>query len=323
MNHTIRKLILALTTVFAAAGGASAADPFPSKPITILTPFAAGGIADRLGRMIAIEMTGTLKQNVLVENRPGASGMIAIRAVGNAPADGHTLLLASSSFITNTLLYTSVNYKLDEFAAVSHLIKNPLAMVASPAIQANNATDFVRLAKASPGKLNFASLGTGGVPQLMGKMLERATGISLVEVPYKGAAPALQAIMTNEVQIYFDSVSSALPQFKAGRVKFLGITSDERLAAVQDVPTLKEQGINGMTVMAWFGIVAPVATPKPIIDQLSRSVKAGVASNAFQTLVKTDGGIPISSTPEVFAAELRQDVETWSSIIRPLNIKLD
>jgi tripartite-type tricarboxylate transporter receptor subunit TctC len=300
-----------------------AAQNFPTKPVRIVTPFPAGGSTDLFLRILSVKMQESTGQSWLIDYKAGGATMIATVAVKNSAPDGYTVLLATNVAPNNLLMYKKVEYKLEDFAPVSLIATGPLAMSVSKSLPANNIAELIAYVKANPGKVNYATLGAGGTPHLLAKMLEQHSGLQMVEIPYKGAAPALQALIAGDVQIYFDSVPSSLAQLKAGAVKIFGVTSEERMKGAPDLPTLKEQGLP-LTAVPWFGFWVPAATPKPLIAAIHREVVKAVASQEYQTRVIGAAQVPVSSaSPEEFQTFIARQAEGWAKVIKPLNLQLD
>ena len=301
----------------------AAAQNFPTKPVHIVMPYPAGGSTDLFLRLLSAKMQESTGQSWLVESKPGGAGIIATVSVKNAAADGYTILLATSNVANTLLMYKKADYKVEDFAPVSLIASGPLAMSVSKSVAANNVSELITYIKANPGKVNYASLGAGGTPHLLAIMLQQHASLQMVEIPYKGAAPALQALMAGEVQIYFDSAPSSLAQLKAGNIKIFGMTSEERMKAAPDIPTLKEQGIP-LTAVPWFGLWVPAATPNPVIADIHRETVKAVASSDYQTRVIGAAQVPISSaSPEEFQAYMARQAEAWAKVIKPLNLTLD
>lgn len=321
----IRKIATAVTfgLLCSALPAASLAQNFPTKPVRIVTPFPAGGSTDMFLRILSQKMQESTGQPFVIDAKPGGSTMIATVAVKNAAPDGYTMLTATSLVPNNLLMFKKAEYKLEDFAPVSLFASGPLALSVSKSVAATNVNELIAYIKANPGKVNYASLGAGGTPHLLAIMLAQHAGLQMVEIPYKGAAPALQALMAGDVQIYFDSVPSSLVQFKAGSIKIFGITSEERMKGAPDLPTLKEQGLP-LIAVPWFGFLVPAGTPKPAIAVLHREVVKAVASNDYQTRVIGAAQVPASSaSPEEFQTYINHQAELWAKVIKPLNLTLD
>lgn len=298
------------------------AQKFPDKPIRIVNTFAAGGPSDVAARLVAQQMAEALGQQVVVENRPGGGGMIAAAYVASQPADGHTLLLANNQVNSNSLLYRKMPYKMSDFTPVSLVMKSCNTMVVPASLPVKNVREFVEYARQRPGAVNYAILGPGGSPHMNGKMLEKAGGIRMTEVSYKGAAEAVQDLYAERVQAMFVTTSGAVSYQASGKARILAVTAAERLEFVPDLPTFKEQGFDVVSY-SWFGLVAPAATPKDRVDLLSKAVARGVASPEFQKAMKAGGNIPASLTPEQMTAFLKEDFASWEAILKPLGLQLD
>lgn len=320
--------LFAATHVFAGAllffgTGAAHAQAYPAKPIRLILPHPPGGTSDLIGRLLAKKMGDSMGQPVLVDNRAGAATMIAATAVATAPADGYTLMVHVGQLYTNPLMYRSIRYKTDDFVPISLVAQIPYALSVSNTVPAKNAKEFVAWLKANPGKASYATLGAGGNTHLLGKMLEEVTGVSMVDVPYKGSGPAMTDLIGGQVQLYFDTVATSIPMFREGRIKILGVTSERRLPGAPDLPTLKEQGVD-ITGDTWWGVLGPAKLPRPIVERIHSEVVKAVESEEFRSLIVSRGGVAVSSgTPEEFARFIAADTEKWARVIRPLNLQLD
>ncbi|HZD21078.1 MAG TPA: tripartite tricarboxylate transporter substrate-binding protein, partial [Burkholderiales bacterium] len=259
-----------------AAFAAAAQDNYPAKPVKVLVPYAPGGATDIIARIVAQRLTESLKESFIVENRPGANGNIALEATAKAPADGYTLLVGNvSTNAINENIYTDqlTIRPTRDLVGITKLVEIPHIVVANASFPANNIAELVALAKKSPGKINFASVGMGSYPHLDMERLMRAAGIELTHVPYKGGAgQAIPAMIAGEVQVAFFNMASLLPHIKSGRLKALAAVPAQRLPELPNVPTLAEQGYPGIGTNAWQGLFAPAATPRPVIDKLYAAV---------------------------------------------------
>jgi len=303
--------------------GTSLAQTFPTKPVRIILPFPAGGSTDLFVRLLSQKMQESTGQSWLVEYRPGGSTMVATVAVKTAPADGYTMLVGTNVMANNLLMYKKVDYRMEDFAPVSVFATGPLVLAVNKNVPAANINELIAYVKANPGKVNYATLGNGGSPHLLGKMLEQHAGLQMTDVPYKGAAQALTALVAGDVQIYFDLVPSSLAQQRAGNLRLFGVGAEERLKSVPEIPTLKEQGVP-ITSSSWFGFMVPAGTPKPIVSVLHRETAKAVASNEYQSRVISAGQVPVASaSPEEFHTFIEREAAAWAKVIKPLNLQLD
>src|ERR1700728_2989819 len=286
MNWPARSILigcLAIVAASAVAPGAKAAD-YPTRPIKLVVPYPPGGPTDILARVVADFLGKDLKQATLVENRPGAQGAIGAEAVARADPDGYTLLVAAGSMIVlNPLLYKKLSYDpARDFRMLALLTDFPLMMEVHPSVPAKTIAEFVAYARQNPGKLNFGSAGTGGTIHLAGEMFKRMAGIEMTHVPYKGAAPALTDLLAGNIQVMFDSVTTALPPVRSGRLRALGISSAQRLLDLPDVPTIAESGYPDYLVSVWYGVAAPANLPDDVARKLTDSLDRAMNDNAFR-----------------------------------------
>ena len=324
-----RHAIAAATALMVAApffsvAGAAQAQSFPSKPLRIVVPFAAGGPTDAIARVIAERMTADLGQPVLIENKPGASTMLGAEIVARAPKDGYTLLLGTTStFATNPHLYKSISYQLSDFAPVALMAKTDWVLTVNNDLPVRTIREFVEYGRTNPGKLNYGMMGVGSSSHFVGKMIEGATTVRMVDVPYKGSGPALADLMGGQVQVYVDAITTSLPLARAGKVRIIGIMGDKRAAVAPEIPTFFESGFPDVVAQSWYGLFAPAGTPKPVVDRLNVSVQSALRSAEVIRRFSSDGTLVEASTPDSFALMVRRDYDKWGRLITPLGIKLD
>jgi tripartite-type tricarboxylate transporter receptor subunit TctC len=317
---------LALTlfqSVVAQAASPGSGLAYPVRPVRMLVPFPAGGPNDIFARVIAQRLSLAFGQQVVVDNRAGASGIIGVELAARAAPDGYTLLFGgAASLATTPALRATLPYDpLRDFAPVSMVATAPLMLVTHAALPVKSAQDLIALAKAKPGQFNFASGGVGGLSHLAAELLKSMTGIDIVHVPYTGGGPSTMATVAGQVQLFFAGMASALPLVKEGKLNGIGVTSAKRTAAAPGFPALAESGVPGYEVVTWFAIVAPAATPKPLIARLNaevvRAIDAPDTRKRFIDLA-TD---PASSTPEELAAYNRSELAKWKKVIKSAGIK--
>ncbi len=334
MNHSIRPLCptlfarsaLALSLgLVALTGTAQASTNFPQKPLTLVVPYAPGGSADQLARAVAQSMTATLGQTVVVENKPGANTQIAASSVARSPADGYTMLMASSaSLVLNPLLYQSISYRVQDLAPIAIVAEIPLVAVVNPQVPANTLAELVAYDKANPDKLNFASVGKGNPIHLASELLKMRTGMTMMHVPYNGSAPALTALMANDVQLMMDVVSTSLPLIKAGKVKALAVGSAERLPPLPDVPTVAESGYPGYQAATWFGLAVPVGVPDDVRAKLQAAADQAMSAQSLRDTFNGLGLIVQSPrSAEAVTSYVADDTARWKDVIEKNGIKLD
>jgi tripartite-type tricarboxylate transporter receptor subunit TctC len=309
------KIFLATAMTFAGAGLAQA-DTYPSNPIRIVVPYTAGGASDNLARTVAERMSTTLKQPVIIENRPGAGTTLASSAVAKAKPDGYTILFAASSFGIAPWLYKDVGYDpLKDFEAVSQLASITHVLAVHPAVPAKNVKEFIQWAKTRPTGVNYASVGAGSTTHLEAELFKRMAGIDMTHVPYRGSKEALVDLVGGRVEAMFDAYSSTSPLARDGRLRVLGVTTEKRSAAAPEVPTIAE-ALPGFDVMTWMGLLVPAGTPAPVLARISQAVQGALAEPAVQEKLKTLGFDVIGSKPAEFDAYLKKDVASWRDFIK-------
>jgi tripartite-type tricarboxylate transporter receptor subunit TctC len=296
---------------------------YPSKPIRLIVPFAPGGGNDTVARTVAQRLSSALGQPVVVDNRPGAGGVLGAELAAKAPADGYTLFLGGvGSHAINPNLQRNMPYDpLRDFAPVSLIAAAPLIIVVHPSLPVKSVPDLIALAKSKPGALNYASNGNGSSSHLAAAMFESMTGTRMVHVPYKGLSPALQDLVTGQVQLMFSSVVGILPQVNAGKLRAIAVTSTNRLPLVPDLPTVAESGVPQYQSSSWYGILAPAGTPRDVVERLNSEIVRAVRDPEVQKVLASDGAVPIGSTPDEFAAHIRGELERLGKVIREARIE--
>ena len=318
--------VLAATAApaFPQAAGSSARD-FPTRPLRLVLGYAPGGTTDILSRLLAVHLSQSLGQPVIVDNRPGASAMIGSHVVATAVPDGHTLLVTPSGTHTSNLsLYRKVPYDtVKDFAPITLFAWVSNMIVTHPSTPLNSLQDVIRQAKASPGKLTYASVGIGSVSHLSAEMLKNLAGIDVTHVPYKGGGPALAAIAANEVTIMFAALPSASSFVQAKRIKPLVVTSPKRSPTLPDVPTVAEAGIAGLQVMEWYGALAPAGTPRGVVQRLCDEMVAIIKRPEITARFIELGADPDFMTPEAFSKQIDADIRMWAGVIKQSGIRAD
>jgi tripartite-type tricarboxylate transporter receptor subunit TctC len=318
-----RKIFLAAfaATAFALAG-AVAAQSFPSRPVTLVSPFPAGSGSDLTARAVSPGLAEALGQAVVVENRPGAGGAIGAQYVAKAKPDGYTLFLASLSFsVLPSLMELSFD-PVKDFEAVTLMGQQGMAFVVPPSLPANSMAELAALAKSQPGKLNYASAGNGSIGHLAGELFKNEQSLNIVHVPFKGTPEALTAIMTAEVQMGLIAMPAVEAQIKAGKVKALAVTGTKRYAGLPDVPTLTESGLPSLSDSVWYAVLVPAGTPKEVIAQLNTAFRQALAKPA--TVERMEGPAktsPTSSTPQEATAYVRAQIAKWNGIAAQAGLK--
>lgn len=302
------------------------AQAWPSKPIRLIAPYAAGGPIDISARLIAPKLQEALGQPVIVENRPGAGGNIGADYVAKGTPDGYTLVIgAIATHAINPWLFAKMPYDpLKDFRHVALIVQVPNVLVVSNDLPVKSVQDLVAFAKARPGKLDFASGSTGSTGHLAGEMFKLMTGTYMVHIPYKGAAPAVADVIAGRVHLIFDNLASALPNVKAGKVRALAVTTKTRSAFLPELPTLDESGLKGFDMTTWWGVMAPAQTPQPVIERLNREIfRALEAPEVRQRLRHMGSEIPRVRTPEAFTAFVAAELKTYGELVKRSGAKAD
>jgi tripartite-type tricarboxylate transporter receptor subunit TctC len=290
---------------------------WPERPITIVVPFSAGGNTDSIARISAEWLTRKLKQSVIVENKPGANGAIAAEFVAAANADGYTLFMATLPQMAILPHLQKVKYDpVSSFEPVTIVATNPFALAVASNIPAQNLAELVKLAKAKPGDLAYASAGTGSVSHLSMSLFAQRAGIQLNHVPYKGGSPAISDVLGGQIPMYFGNLAEIIPQYKSGKFKALAVSSDKRVSQMPDVPTIAEQGYAGFSTHTWNAISAPAGTPKSAISTLTNAMKSALQDPAFVSKLNAIGVDPLCNTPEEFANVLKKDIVQWGTAVK-------
>jgi len=295
------------------------AQDYPARQITLVVPFAPGGSVDFIGRIVAQNLSERLGKPVIVENRPGAGSATGTLAVTKAAADGYTLLLApSGTYAINPTLYKKLSYDpANDLVPVALLVLDPLLLVVNPSLPVHSVSDLVKLAKQKPGQLSFASPGAGTSLHLLGELLKTTAGIDMVHVPYRGGAPALQDVISGQVQLMFSDPATGVPQAQAGKVRALGVSSASRLPAAPDIPTVAEAGLPGFEITSWQMIAAPAGIPKEIVAWLNAELKSVMAQPDIQKRIVDRGQIPVvSPSPQELAGFISAETARWGKIVQ-------
>lgn len=302
----------------------AAAQTYPTRPIRVVVPFPPGGPTDVLARIVAPRLAEKLGQTVLIDNKPGASGMVGADAVAKPAPDGYTLLVNASIHVINPSLYPKQPYDaLADFAPITNLADVPLVLAVNPKVQARSVKELVALAKASKTPLAFASAGNATSQHLSGEAFKAATGVDLLHVPYKGSAPALTDLIGGQVMLMFDSLPSSMPFIKAGSIRPLAVTTAQRSSALPDVPTLAESGYPGYRISTWYAVWAPAGTPPTIVQRLSAEIAAIVRQPDVRAQFEKLGAEPVGNSPAEFAAFTKAELVKWAAIVKQSGAKVD
>ena len=314
-----RILLIGLVLCFATSVQAQG---YPDRPIRLIAPFPAGGLADVLARAVGDEMSKSLGQPVIVENRAGAGGNTGADAVAKAAPDGYTLLMSSAGILTaNQFLYAKMPFDADTaFVPVSNVASMSMLVVVNPKVEAKTLKEFVALAKAQPGKINFGSPGIGTTGHLGLAMLMHAAGVKITHVPYRGAAPAVTDLLAGQIDGVVDNPPTVIAHIQSGKLRPLAVAARERMALLPDVPTAAEQGVSNYEASSWFGVAAPAGTPPAIVARLHQAIAAAVRTPAMQERFGKSGARLLGNSPQDFAAQIRAERTGWGEIIKAANI---
>ncbi len=319
---------LPMRALFAAAlavlSGQARAQDYPVRTVHIIAPYGPGGPADIFSRVVAQKLSDSFKQGFVIENRPGASTMIGTDAVAKAAADGYTLLIISQTHAANESLVPNKPFQLmRDFAPVSPIYAGDLVLVIHPSVPAKTLKEFIALAKAKPGAMNYASSGTGSQYHLTGELFKTMSGTDIVHVPYKGSNGARNDILGGQVQMMFDTIATMAPSVEAGLVRALGTTGEERSPILPDVPTISEAGVPGFRASGWVGIVAPAATPKPIVERLNAEIRKILDSAEIKDSWAKQGVVPLSMTAAEFRTFISAEIDKWAKVAQAAGVKIN
>lgn len=312
-----------LFTALAAPGIQSAlAQAYPTRTVRLVAASAPGGTSDILARLLAQKLSEAFKQQFVVENRAGASGILGTDAVAKAPPDGHTLLLIQPSLTINPSIFAKLPYDaISDLAPVINVVDVAQCVSVHPSVPAKTVKDLIALAKAQPGVLTIGSPGVGTHPHLTAELFQQMSGVKMQQVVYKGVGPAFIALVSGEVGVVFSAVPSAMPHIKSGKIRALGVTTAKPLASLPGVPAITESALPGFESSQWFGILAPTGTPRPVIDRLHQEIARASSSPEMKERLTGMGMTVINSTPDQFAAVIKSETETWAKVIKAAGIK--
>ncbi len=319
----IRRLLL-IAAAAAFCVGTAHADTFPTKPITLIVPFPAGGTTDVLARALAERLTLSLGQTVIVESKPGAGATLGADLVAKARPDGYTLLVGAVHHTIASAVYKKLPYDFQrDFAPLTTIAMVPNVLVVNAASPAKNVADLVALGKASKDRLSYGSNGNGTAQHLIGTQFENLTGVDLLHVPYKGSGPLTTDLLGGQVSMSFDTITPVLPHVKAGKLRALAVTTAKRSSALPEVPTLAEAGLKGFDIGTWFGVLAPAATPKEISAKLSAEMIKAIHSSEFKKRMDEIGAEPIGDTPDQMARRIKDETEKFAGLVKRANVQIE
>jgi tripartite-type tricarboxylate transporter receptor subunit TctC len=323
MKHRIG-LWATLSLLSAFNASTALAQTYPSKPVKIIVPFAAGGPADNYARFMALRLGDVMGQPFVVDNKPGAGSVIGTDAAAKSPADGYTLLMMSNTQTVNETLVPNKPFQLmRDFVAVAPINYSDLVLVAHPSLAANDIKSVIKLAKDKPGKLNYASSGTGTPYHMAGELFKSMAGVYLIHIPYKGSSGARTDVIGGQVDLMFDAVTTMAEQVRSGKVKAIATTGQKRSDVMPDVPTLNEAGVPGYEATIWLGLMAPKGTPKAVVDKLNDAVSKIASQADVKAAWNKQGAVAMVMSPEVFDKYARDDIAKWAKVIKSAGIKAD
>jgi len=320
-----RRLLLAAVAALCLAAPAFAqAQAYPTKPVRLVVPYPPGGPTDIVARLVAQKLSEQLGQQFIIDNRPGAGANTGAELVARSPADGYTLVVATTAHAINPSLFKNLGYSLaKDFAPVSLLTSGPLVIVANPALPAKNVAELIALAKARPGELNFASSGNGQSTHLSAELFASMAGVKMNHIPYKGSAPALTDTMGGQTQLMFDTMLSAMPHVKGGKLKALAVTSATRSPVAPEVPTVAESGLPGYEAIAWNGLLAPAHTPPDVLARLSTALKKVLAAPDVKDKFEAQGFAATWTSPEDFGRFMTAEIDKWAKVVKVSGATVD
>ncbi|MBV6306568.1 tripartite tricarboxylate transporter substrate binding protein [Candidimonas humi] len=328
MQKPIFKSIKLLAAAAALAGLAGfstgAAAAYPDHPIRLIVGFSAGGTTDVVARIVGKEISQELGQSVIIDNRPGAGSNIGAELVARAKPDGYTLYMVAVTSAINQTLYKNIKFNLvNDFAPVALAVKVPNILVVNPKLPVHSVKELVAYAKANPGKLNFASSGSGTSIHMAGELFKQVAGVDMLHVPYKGSAPAETDLMGGQVQLMFDNMPAAWPHVQAGKLRALAVTTAERSKTAPDLPTMEESGFPNFDVSSWFGVIAPKGTPADVVNTLNAAIEKALSKPDVQKRFADLGAVAVKTTPAEFGEFIKSQVDTWAKVVKASGAQVD
>ncbi len=316
---------VSISLLFLSSAAIAAAQTYPAKSVRMVVPFAAGaGSNDIMARLVAQKLTDAFGRQVVVDNRPGASGIIGTDIVAKAQPDGYTILMMSLTYTVLPSLFSKLPYDpVKDLTPVTMVASAPLMLVVHPSLPAKSVQEFIAYAKANPGKLNFGSGGPGATPHLAGEMLKSMAGLQVTHIPYKGGAPALADLIGGQIQFMLENIPGTLPFAKAGKLRALAVTDLKRSPLLPELPTLDESGIKGYQIVGWNGLFVPAGTPQAIVNRLYAAVASALALPDVKERLSILGADGVGDTPQHFAAFIKADIAKWAKVIKDAGIKVE
>jgi tripartite-type tricarboxylate transporter receptor subunit TctC len=315
---------LASATFVPTASAQTAEAVYPSKPVRIVVPYPPGGPNDVIARVVAQRLTESLRQPFIIDNRPGATGMTGTNAVAKSPADGYTLLVSASVHVIYPAIFRQLPFDpIKDFAPITQIARAPLVLSVTPGLPVKSVQELIALAKAQPGKLQYASSGNGSATHLAAELFKTQAGIEMQHIPYKGSAPAMSDVMAGHAHLVFDSLGSTTPFMKTGKLRSLAVSSASRAPAAPDLPSIAESGLPGYDVSSWHGLWAPAGTPKAIVDKLAAEVQKALQMPETRERLSALGIEPVGSSPTDFHAYNASEMTKWAQVVKASGAKLD
>ena len=299
------------------------AQAYPTKPVRIIVPFAPGGGSDFIGRFIAQRLSDSWGKQVIVENKPGAGGMLGVEQGVKSAPDGYTLVLIASSYTVNPSIYKLAFDPAADITPIIQLSQGPLLVVVRPSLPVKNLKELIALAKAKPGQVNFASSGQGSVIHLATELFDSMAGIKMNHIPYKGTGPALTDTIGGQTDVFFSSTATAMPQVQAGKLRALAVTTAKRIPALPDVPTIAEAGVPGYDVVLWHGLIGPKGMPKDVVDRVNAEATKALKLKETAAQLQNDGVAPAGGTPAQFGGTIRKEIGMWRKVVADAGVKVE
>ncbi|MFN7121379.1 MAG: Bug family tripartite tricarboxylate transporter substrate binding protein [Hydrogenophaga sp.] len=323
-SFTRRRVVQAMALGLAVVGSSAMAQSWPTRPISLIVPFAAGGTTDVLARALADKLSQSLGQPVIVESKPGAGATIGADFVAKAKPDGHTLLMGAVHHTIASSVYKKLPYDFSkDLAPITTVALVPNVLVVNATTPAKNVNELVALLKASPGKMAYGSNGNGTAQHLIGTQFQNQTGTDVIHIPYKGSGPLSTDLLGGQIMMSFDTITPVLPHIKAGKLRALAVTTAKRSAALPDVPTLEEAGLKGFNIGTWFGVLAPAATPQDIVSRLNAEMVKVIQSPEFRSRMAEIGAEPIGDTSAQMAQQIASETEKFGKLVKEAKVVID
>jgi tripartite-type tricarboxylate transporter receptor subunit TctC len=320
MKNVLLAFALALAATLPVA---SSAQNYPTKPVRIIVPFAPGGGSDFIARFIAQRLTGSFGKQVIVENKPGAGGVLGIEQGVRSPPDGYALTLIASSYTVNPSVYKLNFDPVGDITPIIQISQGPLLVVVRPSLAANNIKELIALAKSKPGQINFASSGQGSVIHLATELFDALAGVKMNHIPYKGTGPALTDTIGGQTDVFFSSTATAMPHVQSGKLRALAVTTAKRIPALPNVPTVAESGVPGYEVVLWHGLIGPKGLPGPLVERINRDVTKVLGLQETAAQLQTDGVAPAGGSAAQFGAQIQKEIGMWRKVAADANVKAE